>query len=358
MLTLKVDLADKSYPIYIGDDLLDNPGLLRRYIRSRQVLIVTNQAIADLYLEQVKKHLQDLQCDVVLLPEGEENKTLDSVNKIFDALVEGLHHRTTTLISLGGGVIGDMTGFAAACYQRGVEFIQIPTSLLAQVDASVGGKTGVNHPKAKNMIGAFHQPRAVLIDISTLSSLPDREYQSGLAEIIKAALIKDVEFFHWLETHLSKLLQKDAKSLMYAIEQACAIKVKIVVADEKERGERALLNYGHTFGHALEQIYDYKYFLHGEAVAIGMAMAADLSSHLGWLDQESVQRIKNVLTMAKLPIRLPNSLASSTLLDRMRLDKKADDTGLKLILLKSIGHAAMVSEIDAKLIDEIARSYY
>lgn len=357
MLTLKVDLPDKHYPIYIGEKLLENQTLLRRYIRGKQVLIVTNQIVANLYLKKLQALCQDLECDVVLLPDGEANKTLTTVSKIFDALIEKCHRRSTTLIALGGGVIGDMTGFAAACYQRGVDFIQIPTTLLAQVDASVGGKTGVNHPKAKNMIGAFHQPRCVIVDINTLTSLPDREYCAGLAEIIKASLIKNPEFFNWLEKNMAKLIAKDSKSLIYAIEQAIAIKIKLVVADEKDLGERSLLNYGHTFGHALEKMYDYQSLLHGEAVAIGMVLAAEISLQLGWLEEESVNQIKNVLTMAKLPIRLPNSLACSALLDCMYLDKKTDDTGLRLILLKSIGHATMVADVDTQLIEKTLLSH-
>lgn len=357
MLTLKVDLPENSYPIYIGENLLNNRALLHKYIRAKQILIVSTQKIADLYLDKLRSAFADFQCDFVLLPDGEENKTLATVSVIFDALIAGRHHRTTTLIALGGGVIGDMTGFAAACYQRGVNFIQVPTTLLAQVDASVGGKTGVNHPKAKNMIGAFHQPRCVVIDINTLSTLPHREFCSGFAEIIKAALIKDAGFFSWIEKNIEKLLARDAESLSYAIEQACAVKIKVVMADEKDIGQRSLLNYGHTFGHAIERTFNYRNILHGEAVAIGMVMAAQLSEHIGWLEAKSVQQIKNILTRAGLPIRMPNSLACTTLLDCMQLDKKTDDTGLKLILLKSIGHAILVADVDPVQIEQVLRSH-
>ena len=280
--TITIDLGERSYPIYIGENIASDGALFAKHIVSRQTLVVSNETVAALYLEPITKALRNYQCDVLLLPDGEQYKNLTVLNKIFDMLLEKKHQRSTTLLALGGGVICDMTGFAAACYQRGVAFIQIPTTLLAQVDASIGGKTAVNHSLGKNMIGAFHQPRCVIVDINTLQSLPDREYRAGVAEIIKAALICDAEFFVWLEQNSAKILAKDKVALVYAIARACEIKASIVAADETEtEGVRALLNLGHTFGHAIEQVFGYGQWLHGEAVAMGLVLAADLSVALG-----------------------------------------------------------------------------
>lgn len=357
MNKLSVNLGERSYPIYVGENLLSQ-AVLRPYIKGEQVLIITNTVLAPLYLDKVCALFSDIQCDQLILPNGEVTKTLRTVEQIFNTLIERKHRRTTTLIALGGGVIGDMTGFAAACYQRGVNFIQIPTTLLAQVDASVGGKTAVNHPQAKNMIGAFHQPKAVVIDTSTLSTLPEREYASGLAEIIKAALIDDAEFFFWLEEHLPNLLKRDAAALNYAIMQACAIKIKIVAEDEKETGLRALLNLGHTFGHAIEQITGYQQWLHGEAVAIGLLMAARHSAQIGWLDHKKVDRIKKILTMANLPIRLPNDISVKQMIACMDTDKKKDSAGIKLVLLKDIGQAVLSQQIDLPILERVITESY
>jgi 3-dehydroquinate synthase len=351
-LMLKVDLSDRSYPIFIGENLFTQD-LLRRYIRGKQVLIVSNPTVASFYLDAAKSACLDLQCDIVLVPEGEEYKTLATVSEIFDTLVEHKHRRSTTLIALGGGVIGDMTGFAAACYQRGADFIQIPTSLLAQVDAAIGGKTAVNHPKAKNMIGTFYQPRCVITDINTLKTLPDRELRAGIAEIVKAALIWDADFFEWLEKNIMKMLARDSRSLVYAIERSCAIKIKIITMDEKEANIRALLNLGHTFAHAIECELGYGIWLHGEAVAVGIVLAADLSYRLNWFEKDSLLRVKNLLTMAELPIRLPQSSSVPKLLDYMSTDKKRDESGLRFVLLKGIGNAILATDIDMNLVQEI-----
>lgn len=354
MKTLIVELGARSYPIYIGENLLTNAEIFSKHLVAHQAMIVSNKTVADLYLNKVKSTLTGKQCDSILLPDGEQYKNLQNLTKIFDALLEKHHHRNTTLIALGGGVIGDMTGFAAACYQRGVAYIQVPTTLLAQVDASIGGKTAINHPLGKNMIGAFHQPRCVIIDIATLNTLPAREFNAGLAEIIKAALIHDADFFVWLEKHLQKLLSKDPASLIYAIERACAIKAEIIAADEKEiSGKRALLNLGHTFGHALEQNLGYGEWLHGEAVAAGIVLAADLSQRLGWLTTDELQRIKKLLSVIPLPIQLPAKLQYDKMFTSMAVDKKMLDAELKLVLLKAIGKAELIHKVSAGQVRQV-----
>ncbi|HSC74830.1 MAG TPA: 3-dehydroquinate synthase [Pseudomonadales bacterium] len=341
MQVLSVSLGDRSYPIYIGSALLNQSSLLNRHVKASQVLIVTNETIAPLYLAQTQKLFADFSCSVAILQDGECFKSLEVLNSIFDKLLQDKHSRATTLVALGGGVIGDMTGFAAACYQRGVAFIQIPTTLLAQVDSSVGGKTGVNHPLGKNMIGAFHQPSCVLIDVETLDTLPDREYRSGLAEIIKYGLINDRKFFDWLYENMGRLLNRDRNSLIHAIATSCSNKAKIVAEDERESGVRALLNFGHTFGHAIESWQEYKGFLHGEAVAIGSIVAAELSCRLGYLSRVDKDRIYNMFLAAGLPVFVPDDMDSSTFFDFMQRDKKVIDGRLRLILLKSIGQAVI-----------------
>jgi len=288
MKTLQVQLGERSYPIYIGSGLLDQADLLTQHIKSKQVLVVTNETIAPLYLDKILKNLTGYSVETVILPDGEQFKTLDFVNKIFDKLLASKFSRNATLIALGGGVIGDMGGFAAACYQRGIAFVQIPTTLLAQVDSSVGGKTGVNHPLGKNMIGAFYQPQAVLADADVLDTLDDRQLSAGLAEVIKYGLISDVEFFEWLELNIDALLTRDKKALAFAIERSCINKAQVVAEDETETGVRATLNLGHTFGHAIETGMGYGAYLHGEAVAIGTCQAADLSRRKGWLNDTKV----------------------------------------------------------------------
>jgi 3-dehydroquinate synthase len=340
MQTLKVSLAERSYPIHIGTDLLSRGDLLQPHLKHKKVVVVTNTTVAPLYLERLQNTLKLLGISAlpVVLADGERYKTWETLNQIFDALLGAHCERSTPLIALGGGVIGDMGGFAAACYQRGMPFIQIPTTLLAQVDSSVGGKTAINHPLGKNMIGAFYQPQLVLADISTLGSLPDRELRAGLAEVIKYGLIRDIEFFVWLEANMQLLLARDSQALAYAVHRSCANKAEVVAADERETGERALLNLGHTFGHAIETGMGYGTWLHGEAVAAGTLIATELSRRLGLLTVDEVSRVKNLFLGAGLPVRAPE-MDAERYLDLMRHDKKVQDGKLRLVLLKGIGEA-------------------
>ena len=344
MKTLPLDLGDRSYPIYIGAGLLDRPELLSRHILGTRVAIVTNETVAPLYLARLRAHVVSLKPVEVVLPDGEQYKSLEVLNRIFDALLAARCDRRTTIIALGGGVIGDMAGFAAASYQRGVPFIQIPTTLLAQVDSSVGGKTGVNHPLGKNMIGAFYQPRAVIIDTDTLNTLPDRELSSGLAEVIKYGLIRDPEFFAWLESNLDKLLARDPEALAYAIHRSCRNKAEVVAADERESGVRATLNLGHSFGHAIETGMGYGNWLHGEAIAAGMVMASDLSRRLKWLSAADVARVEKLIRRARLPVRAPGTLSAARFLELMAVDKKVLDGRLRLVLLKHLGEAVVTDD--------------
>jgi 3-dehydroquinate synthase len=352
MNTLVVDLGDRSYPIKIGRQLFTNPALLTEHIRGRQVMIVSNTTVAPLYLNAVSGMLAGFHLKSVILPDGEEYKTLDTLNTIFTALLENRFNRGCTLVALGGGVVGDITGFAAASYQRGVAFVQIPTTLLAQVDSSVGGKTGVNHPLGKNMIGAFHQPGCVLIDTDTLDTLDDRQLAAGLAEVIKYGLIKDSDFFGWLEQNMPALRARDKQALAYAIERSCALKAAIVAADERESGQRALLNLGHTFGHAIETGTGYGNWLHGEAVAAGMLMAADLSARHGWLSADSVERTRTLLRQAGLPTSPPAEMDAGRFMELMAVDKKVVDGGLRLVLLKDIGNALVSGDFRQDLLAE------
>jgi len=352
MKTLSVDLGDRSYPIYIGHHLLQQKGLLSQHIRGKQVMIVSNTTVAPLYLHACKQQLNDFTVAEVILPDGEEYKTLDTLNVVFDALLQQRFDRSCTLIALGGGVVGDITGFAAASYQRGVDFVQIPTTLLAQVDSSVGGKTGVNHALGKNMIGAFYQPRCVLADSATLDTLEDRELSAGIAEVIKYGLIRDSRFFAWLEQNMSGLLKRDAVLLIEAIYQSCAHKAEVVAADEKESGQRALLNLGHTFGHAIENAMGYGNWLHGEAVAAGMVMAADLSARLQWIDRASVDRIIALLKSAHLPTQAPADMSPQQFLDLMAVDKKVKNGVINLVLLKALGQAVVDNSYSRDLLME------
>ena len=344
MQTLTVALADRAYPIHIGCGLLNRPELILPHLKIPQAAIVTNTTVGPLYLDRVQSALTQAGVKIVpiLLPDGEVYKNGESLNHIYDALLQNRMERKATLIALGGGVIGDLTGFAAATYLRGVPFIQIPTTLLAQVDSSVGGKTGINHPLGKNMIGAFYQPQLVLADTDTLNTLPERELSSGIAEIIKYGLISDHPFFEWLEANMQQLLARDPQALTYAIQRSCQNKAAVVAADEREAGQRALLNLGHTFGHAIETGMGYGAWLHGEAVGVGMLMAAVLSQHLGWLSAPDVQRIRALLVQARLPQSAPN-FGHEKYLDLMGLDKKVEGGKLRFVLLKAIG-AAVVSE--------------
>ena len=344
MKTLTVNLGDRSYPIHIGPDLLGKAELITPHIRGKQVLVVTNDTVAPLYLEKVMQSLDAYNSSSLILPDGEQYKTLNTVNDIFTRLLENRFNRDATLIALGGGVIGDITGFAAASYQRGVDFIQIPTTLLAQVDSSVGGKTGVNHPLGKNMIGAFHQPNVVIADTSTLNTLEDRQLAAGIAEVIKYGLIRDSEFFKWLQENMDQLLSRQPDALIYAIEKSCQCKADIVADDEKEQGVRALLNLGHTFGHAIEAGTGYGNWLHGEGVATGMAMAADLSKRLGWITSSDVDIINVLLTKANLPVKSPAEISNDRFQELMSIDKKVMAGTLRLILLKSIGKAVITDQ--------------
>ena len=355
-ITLQVDLAERSYPIIIGAGFLKDKTLLQQYIGSGQLMVVTNETIAPLYLNSFLNKIPN--ADSIILPDGEQFKQLATVERVFEALLKKRHNRTTTLLALGGGVVGDMTGFAAACYQRGVKFIQVPTTLLAQVDSSVGGKTGVNHALGKNMIGAFHQPKAVLIDTDTLSSLPIREYQAGLAEVIKYGLICDAEFFIWLEQNMPALLVRDQAALQYAIARSCENKAKVVAADEREGGFRAILNLGHTFGHAIETATEYKAWLHGEAVGFGMIMALDLSLRLGLINASALERTIALIAAAGLPVSAPsNSPTSDVILSLMGMDKKVLDGHLRLVLLRAIGDAFISNDFDADLIKQTLQRY-
>lgn len=352
METLSVSLGERSYPIFIGQDLLSRSDLYSPHIHGQQVFVVTNETIAPIYLDKLKAGLAGFHIGCVILPDGESYKTLTVLNEIFTSLLTEKHNRTTTLIALGGGVVGDMTGFAAACYQRGVNFIQIPTTLLSMVDSSVGGKTGVNHAMGKNMIGAFYQPQAVIADISLLKSLPQREISAGLAEIIKYGLISDYEFFVWLEKNIELLIQGDQAALSYAVMRSCANKADVVAQDEHEGGIRAILNFGHTFGHAIETAQGYGNWLHGEAVAAGMVMAADLSMRRGDISQADLNRIIGLLARAKLPIQAPENMAPEQFVELMGVDKKVLDGRLRLVLLESLGKAIVTSDINIDLLME------
>jgi 3-dehydroquinate synthase len=350
--TLEVALGERSYPIYIGPGLIADPACYRPHIGGRQVMVVSNETVAPLYLAQVERALDGYQVERVILPDGERYKTLEVWNRIFDGLLGVRFARDCTIIALGGGVVGDMAGFAAAAYQRGVAFVQVPTTLLAQVDSSVGGKTGVNHALGKNMIGAFHQPRAVIADTDTLDTLPDRELSAGIAEVIKYGLIRDPDFFAWMEAEMPALLGRDAKALAYAIERSCRNKAEVVAADELESGQRALLNLGHTFGHAIETGVGYGAWLHGEAVAAGMCMAADLSHRLGWLEQGSLARIRTLIAAAGLPVDPPPDLSPARFRELMAVDKKVQAGRLRLVLLQGIGTSLVTADFDPARLDE------
>ncbi|NNH02047.1 3-dehydroquinate synthase [Acinetobacter sp. ANC 5414] len=352
MQTLHVELGDRRYPIFIGSDL--NPqSLLEPYIKGKQVMIVTNTTVAPLYLDHYVTAIEALGKTVAtcILPDGEKYKNIEHLNLIFDALLEAGFNRDATVLALGGGVIGDMAGFASACFQRGVYFVQVPTTLLSQVDSSVGGKTGINHPLGKNMIGAFQQPQVVLADMAQLSTLADRELSAGLAEVIKYALLGDLDFLVWLEENMDGLVGRDSELLAEAVYRSCAHKARIVANDEKEQGERALLNLGHTFGHAIESYLGYGVWLHGEAVATGMVMAADLSQRMGWISAEDLERTKKIIQRAHLPVKCP-AIPLDEFLAYMAHDKKVLNGQLRLVLLKSLGQAVITREFDVELMKQ------
>lgn len=344
MTTLTVDLGERSYPIYIDAGLLGRVDLLQQHIPGDSALVVSNETIAPLYLEKVQSMLSGLKNQPVILPDGEKYKNLEVLNQIYDALLRNRLDRNTTVIALGGGVVGDMAGFAAASYQRGVHFIQIPTTLLSQVDSSVGGKTGVNHALGKNMIGAFYQPKAVIADTDTLDTLPDRELSAGIAEVIKYGLICNIDFFDWLEKNMQALLDRNKKALSYAIEVSCQTKAEIVAADERESGKRALLNLGHTFGHAIENGLGYGEWLHGEAVAAGMCMAAIMSREMGWMNNDETLRTISLIERARLPSKAPASMSTDKFLDLMSVDKKVLNGVIRLVLMKGIGSSLVTAD--------------
>ncbi len=355
--TLTVELGERSYPIHIGPGLLDQPRLLTPHIGGRQVLVVSNETVAPLYAGRLLESLSGFEARLLVLPDGEQYKTLEVMERIITELLQLHFDRSCTLVALGGGVIGDITGFAAAVYQRGVAYIQVPTTLLAQVDSSVGGKTAVNHPLGKNMIGAFHQPRCVLADTDTLATLEDRQLRAGLAEVIKYGLIRDAAFFDWLEGASRALLAREPGALATAIERSCRNKAEVVAADEREAGERALLNLGHTFGHAIETGVGYGVWLHGEAVAAGMVMAADLSRRLGSLDTTRVERIRALIGACGLPVAPPPGLSPERMLELMAVDKKAQAGKVRLVLLEEIGRAVVTADYEPALLRETLEAF-
>ncbi len=344
MQTLKVDLGERSYPIYIGEGLLDQASLLAPHIAGRKVAIVSNATVAPLYLDRLTQTLGAYSVVPVVLPDGEAFKNWETLQTIFDAMLTARLDRRVTVIALGGGVIGDMAGFAAACYQRGVDFIQVPTTLLSQVDSSVGGKTGINHPLGKNMVGAFYQPQAVLIDTTTLATLPPRELSAGLAEVIKYGFICDEPFLGWLEEHVDALRALDQAALTVAIARSCEAKARVVGADERESGVRATLNLGHTFGHAIETHMGYGVWLHGEAVGAGTVMALEMSMRLGWITQAERDRGIRLLQRAGLPVVPPAEMTPADFLEHMAIDKKVLDGSLRLVLLRSLGEAVITAD--------------
>jgi 3-dehydroquinate synthase len=352
---IEVKLGDRSYPIHIGAGAMESAEDLNKAIPARDVLLVTNTTVGPLYAARLTAALAPRRCTEVQLPDGEVHKTLANVSRMLDVLVANRFGRDSCVVALGGGVVGDMAGFAAACYQRGIAFVQIPTTLLAQVDSSVGGKTGVNHPGGKNLIGAFHQPAAVFADTNTLNTLPDRELRAGLAEVIKYGLIVDREFFDWLEKNSGALLARDPAALTHAIRRSCEIKAEIVARDEREQGDRALLNLGHTFGHAIESATNYSSWLHGEAVGAGMLLAADMSERLGWVAPADVERVEHILRTFGLPFDV-STLTADTLAEKMKIDKKVAGGRIRLVLLKAIGKSVVTGDYADAALRETLRA--
>lgn len=345
MHTLHVELGERSYPVYIGRDLLTDPHILAQHVGGSQVVIISNDTVAPLYMDRIRRALgEDKHITEVVLPDGEQHKTLATLSLVFDQVMAARQNRSCTFVALGGGVIGDITGFAAACYLRGVNFIQVPTTVLSQVDSSVGGKTGVNHPLGKNMIGAFYQPQAVLIDTDTLQTLPARELVAGLAEVVKYGLICDEPFYRWLLASMPKLLAREEAALAEAIERSCSNKAQVVAADEREGGVRAILNLGHTFGHAIETAQGYGNWLHGEAIAVGMLLAMELSARRGWIDPADVVQFRQLLQSMNLPVQIPADMNPQIFLELMGRDKKVIDGRLRLVLLDAIGRACIIDD--------------
>jgi 3-dehydroquinate synthase len=346
--TLSIDLGDRSYPILIGEGLLTNAQLIEQHIKSRNLMIVTNEVVAPLYLQKLKNALPNKNIHQIILPDGEHTKSMSTFNQVLDALVAARLNRDAGIIALGGGVIGDMAGFAAACYQRGVDYYQIPTTLLSQVDSSVGGKTAVNHPGGKNLIGAFHQPRCVIADTQVLNTLPDRELRAGFAEVIKYGLIRDPNFFKWLEHNVQRILARDVHALTYAIKRCCEIKAEVVGIDERENGLRAILNFGHTFGHAIENAMGYGEWLHGEAVAAGMVLASDMSHRLGYLSTADYECVVNLIKLSGLPHSAPR-IGVDKARQLMSMDKKVHAGQLRLVLLQQLGTAVITDQYPAEV---------
>lgn len=351
-MKLTVDLGERSYPIDIQAGLLSQTDKFA-HLAGRKLCVVTNTTVKELYLDKLLAALPQQPVAVVVLPDGEQYKTMQSIECIFDEALKAQLNRSSVMIALGGGVVGDMTGFAAACYQRGIDFVQVPTTLLSQVDSSVGGKTGINHPLGKNMIGAFHQPISVVIDTDTLKTLPPREYAAGMAEVIKYGLIADADFFAWLENNIDALNHHDEQAISYAIHRSCEVKAEVVAQDEKEGAIRAILNLGHTFGHAIEAEQGYGAWLHGEAVAAGMVMAVDLSCRLGWLENSVLDRTIRLIEQANLPIKAPNNMTVESFLSAMALDKKNIHGKLRLVLLNDLGRAVITEEADIELVKQV-----
>ncbi len=353
MFTVNVELGDRSYPIFVAEGLLNSADVVAPYLGQGRVVIVSNDVVAPLYMETVKQLFAGREIMEIILPDGEAHKNLDAISHIYDSLLAGKYDRNTLLVALGGGVVGDITGFAAATYLRGINFVQIPTTLLAQVDSSVGGKTGVNHPLGKNMIGAFYQPSCVVADTSVLKTLPQREVKAGLAEVIKYGLIYDASFFNWLADNSDGIVLSDPALLSQVIRTCCEIKAEIVAKDEKESGIRALLNLGHTFGHAIETASGYGTWLHGETVSMGMVMAADLSRRIGWMDRDTAGRIRSVLEENfGMPVLPPADISVEQYIDLMLSDKKAELGKIRFVLLKAIGEAAIEGDVDKMLLKE------
>jgi 3-dehydroquinate synthase len=351
MESLSVALGERSYPIHIGPGLIDSSALYAPHLSGGRAAIVTNDVVGALYSSRVKKALEQAGASVVqiMVEDGEQAKRWGNVDSICDAMLEARCGRDTLLVALGGGVVGDLAGFVAAVYQRGIPFLQVPTTLLAQVDSSVGGKTAINHARGKNMIGAFHQPRAVIADVAALDTLPDRELRAGLAEVVKHGLALDLEFVDWLEKNVEKLLARRTDALIYAVRRCCELKAGIVAEDEREAGKRALLNFGHTFGHAIEGATGYGSWLHGEAIAAGMVMAAELSARLGLIPGRDLERVRNLIARAGLPIAGP-ALSPGRMLELMAVDKKAAKGKIRFVLLESIGRARVQGEVEPELV--------
>ena len=357
MNTLKVELGDRSYPILIGEGLLRQPELIRQHVVARDILIVSNTTVAPLYMESLAAALGGSRVIEAILPDGEAHKTLATVSRVVDVLVANRFGRDCAVVALGGGVVGDMAGFAASCYQRGVPYVQLPTTLLAQVDSSVGGKTGVNHPGGKNLIGAFHQPSAVLADTSTLATLPMRELRAGLAEVIKYGLICDAPFFDWLEANMDRLLAADPTALAHVIQRSCEIKAQIVGRDEREHGDRALLNLGHTFGHAVESATHYTQLLHGEAIGAGLLMAAAMSHECGFIEAAQVQRLRQLLERVGLPVKI-DGVPPGVALEHMRIDKKVQSGRMRLVLLRAIGDSFVTADYPEPALQRTLTAYF